>query len=187
MRVPNVRTTITAAAAILLLGACTASASPGGSDAAPSGVRAPAPNASAGDLSASSTAVGGSATTAACGLLTVEEIQQATGFAVNPGVLQNSDGQSDCEWASTQSDTQSVGLTVSTYQDFLWQAGSGSTLSSPVSGIGDAAYKGYPHNGVLNVKAKGYQVVVAIIDFQATQEMIDAADLAMAKLVLPRL
>jgi hypothetical protein len=39
---------------------------------------------------------------------------------------------------------------------------------------------------VLNVKAKGYQVVVAILDFQATQDTIDAADLAMAKLVLSR-
>ena len=48
-------------------------------------------------------AAGGDPTTNACGLLTVDEIQQAVGFAVNPGVLQNSDNQSDCEWASTQS------------------------------------------------------------------------------------
>ena len=54
-----------------------------------------------GDSSAPAAAAGGDPTTNACGLLTAEEIQQAVGFAVKPGVLQNSDNQSDCEWAST--------------------------------------------------------------------------------------
>ena len=77
---------------------------------------APPPAARTGDSSAPAAAAGGDPTTNACGLLTVDEIKQAVGFAVNPGVLQNSDNQSDCEWASTQDDTASVGLTVSTYR-----------------------------------------------------------------------
>ena len=114
-------------------------------------------------------------------------IQQAVGFAVNPGVLQNSDNQSDCEWASTKSDTASVGLTISAYDDFLWQTGSSAGNSKAVPGIGDAAFKGWPTFAALNVKAKGYQVVLAIADFQVSQDAIDAGDLALAKLVLPRL
>ena len=61
-----------------------------------------------------------------------------------PGVPQNSDNQSDCEWASTQCDTPSVGLTVSPYDDSLWQTVSSATSSTPVAGIGDAAFKGWP-------------------------------------------
>ena len=74
------------------------------------------------------------------------------------------------------------------YDDALWRRASSATSSStPVSGIGDAAFKGWPLSSDLTIKAKGYQVVLAIIDFQATKDAIDAADLAMAKLVLTRL
>ena len=189
MRFPLVRVAI-AAVAVLVLSACSTSA-PGGSDAAPSSARGPAVSAAAGgssgDSSAPAAAAGGDPTTNACGLLTVDEIKQAVGFAVNPGVLQNSDNQSDCEWASTQSDTASVGLTVSTYDDFMWQTGSSAGNSKQVSGIGDAAFKGWPTFADLSVKAKGYQVVLAIADFQAKQDAIDSENLALAKLVLPRL
>ena len=50
-----------------------------------------------------------------------------------------------------------------------------------------SAFKGWPLSSDLTIKVKGYQVVLAIIDFQATKDAIDAADLAMAKLVLTRL
>ena len=191
MRVPGVRAAILVAAAIVLIGACTSASSPGGSDAAPSSARGP----SAGDAASAATGGGnesapsaaGDPTTNACGFLTVEEIQQATGISVGPGVLQNSDNQSDCEWGSTQSDSQSVGLTVSKYDDFLWQTASSATSSTPVSGIGDAAFKGWPVSSDLTIKVKGYQVVMAIADFNATNDAIDAADLAMAKLVLSRI
>jgi hypothetical protein len=193
MRIPVVPVAIVAAA-VLSLSACSSTSAPGGSDAAPSSARGPVASAatgaasgSTGDSSAPAAAAGGDPTTNACGLLTVDEIKQAVGFAVNPGVLQNSDNQSDCEWASTQSDTATVGLTVSTYDDFMWQAGSGAGNSKPVSGIGDAAFKGWPTSADLTVKANGYQVVMAIIDFQAKQDAIDSENLALAKLVLPRL
>ena len=189
MRIPHVRVAILAAV-VLLLGACTSTSAPGGSDAAPSSARGPAASGATGatgDGSAPAPAAGGNATTNACGLLTVEEIQQAVGFAVNPGVLQNSDNQSDCEWASTEADRGSVGLTVSVYDDFLWQTGSSASNSKPVSGLGDAAFKGWPTFAALNVKAKGYQVVLGIADFTVSQDVIDAGNLALAKLVLPRL
>ena len=80
-----------------------------------------------------------------------------------------------------------MGLTVSTYDDFLWQTGSGAGNSKAVSGIGDAAFKGWPTFADLNIKAKGYQVALAIADFKAKQEAIDSENLALAKLVLPRL
>jgi hypothetical protein len=190
MRIPVVPVAIVAAA-VLSLSACSSTSAPGGSDAAPSSARGPGAGAAAsgttGDSSAPAAAAGGDPTTNACGLLTVDEIKQAVGFAVNPGVLQNSDNQSDCEWASTQSDTASVGLTVSTYDDFMWQTGSSAGNSKAVSGIGDAAFKDWPTFADLTVKAKGYQVVLAIADFQAKQEAIDSENLALAKLVLPRL
>lgn len=195
MRIPHIRVAIVAAA-VLVLSACSSTSAPGGSDAAPSSARGPAASAAIGasgdssapgDSTAPAAAAGGDPTTNACGLLTVDEIKQAVGFAVNPGVLQNSDNQSDCEWASTQSDTATVGLTVSTYDDFMWQTGSSAGNSKPVSGIGDAAFKDWPTFADLTVKAKGYQVVMAIIDFQAKQDAIDSEDLALAKLVVPRL
>jgi hypothetical protein len=191
MRVPEVRAAILVAAAVVLFGGCSSASGPAGSDAGPSNARGPSAGGAASDAtgagSASAPSAGGDPTTNACGLLTAEEIQQATGIAVGPGTLQNSDNQSDCEWAGTQSDTQSVGLTVSMYDDSLWQTASSATSSTPVSGIGDAAFKGWPLSSDLTIKVKGYQVVLAIIDFQATKDAIDAADLAMAKLVLTRL
>ena len=176
---------------VLSLSACSSTSAPGGSDAAPSGARGPAASAAARrrDRRRQRGRPGGRGdpTTNACGLLTVDEIKQAIGFAVNPGVVQNSDNQSDCEWAITKSDTASVGLTVSTYDDFMWQAGSSAGNSKPVSGVGDAAFKDWPTVAVLNVKAKGYDVVVTIVDFEVSQDVIDAGNLALAKLVLPRL
>jgi hypothetical protein len=102
-------------------------------------------------------------------------------------VVQNSDNQSDCEWAITKSDTGAVGLTVSTFQDFMWQAGSSAGNSKPVSGVGDAAFKDWPTAASLNVKANGYDLVVTIVDFEVSQDVVDAGNLALAKLVLPRL
>ena len=190
MRIPHVRAAILVAA-VLSLSACSSTTAPGGSDAAASSARGPAgsgaTSGATGDGSASAPSAGGDALTNACGLLTAEEIQQAVGFAVKPGVLQNSDNQSDCEWANAQDDSASVGLTVSAYDDFLWQTGSAASNSKPVSGIGDAAFKGWPTFADLTIKVKGYQVVVAIADFQAKQDAIDSANLAMAKLVLSRL
>ena len=191
MRVPEVRAAILVAAAVVLLGACSNASAPGGSDGAPSNGRGPSAVGAASDAtgngSASAPSAGGDPTTNACGLLTAEEIQQATGIAVGPGTLQNSDNQSDCEWASKETDSAAVGLTVSVYDDFLWQTGSSASSSTAVSGIGDAAFKGWPTFADLTIKVKGYQVVLAIADFKAAQAEIDSANLAMAKLVLSRL
>ena len=68
---------------------------------------------------------------------------------------------------------QSVGLTVSTYDDSLWQAGGGATARRSPASATRPSRAGRPPAD-LTVKAKGYQVVVAIIDFQATQDAIDA-------------
>jgi hypothetical protein len=190
MHVRHARASLVATAALLLLGACSTTTAPRDSGPAASSARGPAATGAAGatgDASAAAPAGGGDPTTNACGLLTVDEIQQAVGFAVDPGVLQNSDNQSDCEWASTKSDTASVGLTISAYDDFLWQTGSSAGNSKAVPGIGDAAFKGWPTFAALNIKAKGYQIVLAIADFEVSQDVIDTGNLALAKLVLPRL
>ncbi len=193
MHVRHARGSLVAIAALLLLGACSTTTAPGDSAPGPSSARGPAATGTTGgatgatgDASAAAPA-GGDPTTNACGLLTVDEIKQATGLTVNPGVLQNSDNQSDCEWAIAQDDAASVGLTVSKYEDFLWQAGATAGNSKPVSGVGEAAFKGWPTFAALNIKAKGYQVVLAVASFKVTQEVIDNGNLAMAKLVLPRL
>lgn len=190
MHIPYVRVAILAAV-VLLLSACTSTSVPGGSDAASSSARGPAAGGATGATGDGSVpaapAAGGNATTNACGLLTVDEIEQAVGFAVNPGVLQNSDNQSDCEWEIAKADTGSVGLTVSAYDDFMWQAGSSAGNSKSVSGVGDAAFKDWPTAASLNIKAKGYDVVLTIADFEVSQDLVDAGNLALAKLVLPRL
>ena len=73
MRIPHVRVAILAAV-VLLLGACTSTSAPGGSDAAPSTARGPArATGTTGAASAPAPAAAGSPTTNACGLLTVDE------------------------------------------------------------------------------------------------------------------
>jgi len=80
-----------------------------------------------------------------------------------------------------------VGLTVQTYDDTLWQAGAASSDAKPISGIGEAAYKDWPTAGTLNVKVKGYQVVVGLIAFSTAADKVDSDVLALANLVVPRL
>ena len=88
MRVPEVRAAILVAAAVVLFGGCSSASGPGGSDTAPSNARGPSADGGASDAtgagSAPAPSAGGDPTTNACGLLTAEEIQQATGIAVGP-------------------------------------------------------------------------------------------------------
>src|SRR5512135_2922044 len=188
MRVPRLTRISALAAAGLLLAACTGggSASPAGGGPTPSsGGNGGAPT---GAATAADGGGGGSAGSLnACTFLTADQIQTAVGWPVKAGVVQNTDSQTDCEWDAQASDGGSVGLTISNYDDTLWQAGAAAGISKAVSGIGDAAFKGWPHAGDLTIKVKGYQVAVAIIDFVAAPDKVDAETLALAKLALPRL
>lgn len=171
-------------ATIVLVGAC-------------SGGGAGATNAPAGSTGGSgggtSTGGGGggagadAGTLNACNLLTTDEIKATVGFDVSAGVVQNSNGQSDCTWNAAGDTGSAVGVTVSNYDDSLWQAGSSAGASTAVTGIGDAAFKGWPHAGDLTIKYKTYQVAVAVLDFQMPAATVDQATLALARIVLPRL
>jgi hypothetical protein len=162
----------------LLVGACGSGSgsSPGMSAAAPSST---APSSGGGG--------GGAATLNACSLLSAAEIQAAVGWPVGTGLLQNTDTQTDCEWDGQGDQAGSVGLTIQDFDPTLWQAGSSAGNSTAVSGIGDAAYKGWPHAGDLAIKYKSYEVDVAIIDFYTANATVDTETLSLAKLVLPRL
>jgi len=126
----------------------------------------------------------------ACDLLTPDEIMQATGATMGAGVLQTTDTQADCEW-SAPSDASSgaagVGLVVQDYDDVLWQTMASAKQATAVSGIGEQAFKGYPHSGDLSVKQGGYEIDIGIADFTDDNATVDAAALALMKLVLPRL
>jgi len=63
---------------------------------------------------------------------------------------------------------------------------SSASAATAVSGLGEAAYKGYSHAGDLAIKQAGHEIDVAIIDFKDDQQKVDAAVLALAKLVLTR-
>ncbi len=123
----------------------------------------------------------------ACNLLSAADIQSAVGWAVSTGTLQNTDGQTDCEWAGATDDTKAVGLTIADFDQVLWDAGANAGNSTAVSGIGDAAFKGWPHPGDLTIKVKGYEVSVAVIDFSVATAQEDQAALALANIVLPKL
>lgn len=123
----------------------------------------------------------------ACSLLSGADIQGITGWAVGDGLLQDSDGQTDCEWNGGPDDNDAVGLTISNFDSVIWDAGSGAGNSTPVSGIGDAAFKGWPHPGDLSIKFKSYEVDVAIIDFSQQPDVVDQETLRLANLVLPKL
>lgn len=189
MRVPRLSRLAALAATALLLGACTA----GGSSPSAGGNGGGSSPSAGGNGGGSSSAApasnggGGSASSLdACKLLTTAEIQSAVGWPVGTGLLQNTDTQTDCEWSQADQ-TGGVGLIIHDFDASLWQAGSSAGNSTAVSGIGDAAYKGWPHAGDLAIKYKGYEVDVAIIDFQKPAATVDSEVLVLAKLVLSRL
>jgi hypothetical protein len=123
----------------------------------------------------------------ACGLLTAAEIQGIIGSPVQAGFEQDTDTQVGCDWNETSPTTPSAGIAVATYDDSLWQAGAQAGISTSVSGIGDAAFKGWPTPGTLNVKVKGYMVTVGVTDFVKDPAAVDAESLALAQLVLSRI
>jgi hypothetical protein len=131
--------------------------------------------------------VGSPSAANACSLLTPDEIASITGFAVKDGVLQTNAATSDCQWQSQVADTDTVGLTIQPYDEELWQTMSSSSHAVTVSGIGEAAFKGFPHVGDLAIKAKGYEIDIAVISGtqQAAQE--DAETVALGQMVVPRL
>ena len=123
----------------------------------------------------------------ACGLLSQAEIQHIIGSPVVAGLEQDTDTQVGCDWNETSATSPSAGITVAIYDDSLWQAGSQAGISTAVSGIGDAAFKGWPTPGALNVKVKGYMVTVGVTDFTKDESLVDPESLALAQLVLSRL
>jgi hypothetical protein len=166
-----------------------ASSAPATSSTAGGGASTQTASQVGGDSGGATAAVnpGGNASTIdACKLLTADEIKGATGITVTTGVLQTTDTQADCEWDSADGAT-SVGLTVATFDDTLWSTLSTSADAKPVSGLGEAAYSGVPHFGDLAVKVKGYEVDVAIVDFQTQASKLVGEDEALAQIVLPRL
>lgn len=173
--------------AAALIASCTGSpaGSPGSSTAAGGGGSDPG-----GQVSTASQAAqggGGAASTDGCSLLTPAEIQQAIGAAVKAGTYQTGNPeQSNCDWEGQEDDTLSVGVIVQPFDDNLWTAMSSASNATEVSGLGEAAYKGYPHAGDLTIKQGGHEIDVSIIDFKDDQQKVDAAVLALAKLVLAR-
>jgi Protein of unknown function (DUF3558) len=131
--------------------------------------------------------VGSPSAANACSLLTPDEIESVTGFAVKDGVLQTNDATSDCHWDSQVADTDTVGLTIQPYDDELWQTMSSSSHAVTVSGIGDAAFKGFPHVGDLTIKANGYEIDIAVIAGTQQPAQEDMETLALGQLVVPRL
>jgi hypothetical protein len=124
----------------------------------------------------------------ACALLTPSEIQQALGVAMKPGVKQTTSTSSQCEWDS-QDESEAVGVSVSvaTYDDALFRTMSSAKKAVPVSGLGEAAFKGYPHAGDIAIKQKGHEIDVGVVDFKLAPAKVDGAAAMFAKLVLSRL
>jgi hypothetical protein len=122
----------------------------------------------------------------ACSMLTPEEIQSALGVAMKAGVEQDTDTQVECDWNS-QDDSVGVSVSVAQYDDELWKTFSSAENAKPVSGLGEAAFSGYPHAGDLSIKQSGYEIDLGIVDFSSSEAKIDAADMTLAGLVLSRL
>ncbi len=125
----------------------------------------------------------------ACELLTAEEIKQATGAVMAAGQLQTTDTQASCDWSSpdANSGASGVGVIVQDFDSTLWQNMTASKHAVPVTGVGEQAYKGYPHSGDLSVKQGKYEVDVGIVDFKHDNATVDAAALRLMNLVLSRL
>ena len=125
----------------------------------------------------------------ACDLLTLDEIKQATGASMDAGKLQTTDTQASCDWSSPDgsSGASGVGIIIQNFDKVLWQNMTASTLAVPVTGVGEQAFKGYPHSGDLSVKKGNYEVDVGIVDFKHDNATVDAATLKLMNLVLSRL
>jgi uncharacterized protein DUF3558 len=172
---------VVAIAAATLLAACGGSTAPTATPAGGGGGTS-APGAT------SNGAGGGNVSSInACSLLTAAEIQAALGVPVKDGVEQDSDGQVSCTWDGQDEAGPSAGVTVATYDDTLWQTMSQGANAKPISGFGDAAYTGFPHQGDIAIKVKGFEVDLGIVDFTDAAAKIDAADKSLAQLVLSRL
>lgn len=132
---------------------------------------------------------GGASAIKACDLLTLEEIKEATGAVMGPGQLQTTDTQASCDWSSldASSGASGVGVIVHDFDNVLWQAMTASQQAVPVTGVGEQAYKGYPHSGDLSVRKGKYEVDVGIVDFKHDNATVDAAALKLMNLVLARL
>jgi hypothetical protein len=169
-------------AAGLLLAACGSGTAPTGTAAGGGGAATNGPGST--DQSGGGTGVSG---LKACQLLSTSEIQAALGVTMQDGVEEDNDQQVDCEWDAQGDSSPSVSVTVQPYDDTLWQMMSQGENARPISGFGDAAYMGFPHQGDITIKAKGYEIDLGIIDFVHPSAAIDAADQALAKLVLSRL
>jgi hypothetical protein len=124
----------------------------------------------------------------ACALLTPAEIQQALGVAMKSGVKQTTSTSSQCQWDS-QDESEAVGVSVSvaTYDDALFRTMSSAQKAVPVSGLGEKAFKGYPHAGDIAIKQKGHEIDVGVVDFKLAPPKVDGAAATFAKLVLSRL
>jgi hypothetical protein len=124
----------------------------------------------------------------ACSLLTPAEIQQALGVAVKPGVKNTTNTASQCQWDS-QDESQGVGVSVSvgTYDDGVFKMESSAKIAKPVSGYGDAAFKGWPHYGDLVIKRGDKEIDVGVMNLRMAREKVDSASGNLAKLVLSRL
>jgi len=124
----------------------------------------------------------------ACALLTPAEIQQALGVPVKAGVKQTTDTSSQCQWDSVdESAAFGVSVSVATYDDVLFKQMTSSKNAVPVPGIGESAFKGYPHAGDLIIKQGAYEIDLGIVDFRPATAKVDAAAQQLAKLVLSRL
>ena len=124
----------------------------------------------------------------ACALLTPTEIQQALGVAVKPGVKQTTSNYSQCQWDSQdESDAVGVSVSVATYDDALFRTQASAKRAVPLSGLGEAAYKGYPHAGDIFLKHDGHEIDVGVVDFKLPPPKVDSAAAGFAKSVLSRL
>jgi len=69
----------------------------------------------------------------------------------------------------------------------LFHTQASSKLAVPVSGLGEAAFKGFPHAGDLFIKQGGYEIELGVVDFRMAPEKVDNAARHLATLVLSRL
>lgn len=173
---------LSVAAAMTLLAACggsnTPTATPAGGGGGTSGPGATSQSAGGGDVSSIK----------ACSLLTPAEIQSALGAAMKDGLEQDTDGQVECNWdPQDDSESTAVSVSVATYDDALWQTMSKGAGATPVSGLGEAAFSGFPHAGDLSIKQGGYMIDIGIVYFGVDQAKVATADTTFANLVLSRL
>jgi hypothetical protein len=124
-----------------------------------------------------------------CSLLTPKEIEAAVGSPMQDGHKANHSGNTaGCEWMPQQESAGlEVDVTITPFDQDLWNRETTVTGIEAVPGVGDAAFRGFVTAQLLLIKQDGMEVDLAVIAPLLPIQKVKDAQVPLAKTLLSRL